>query len=79
MSEAPWTLTLFVCYRGKKKAHSHVHGVLNANRSDDVVVSLRKVVLISTVDGGAEKSVHCELDKKLKVGQVKCNVCGEQW
>jgi transcription elongation factor Elf1 len=32
-----------------------------------------------TVGGNAENSVHCELDKKLKVGQVKCSVCGEQW
>lgn len=26
-----------------------------------------------------EKSVHCQLDKKVKVGKVKCNVCGEEW
>ena len=27
----------------------------------------------------AEKSVHCQLDKKMKVGKVKCNVCAEEW
>eukprot|EP00889_Picochlorum_renovo_P006792 jgi/Picre1/33822/NNA_001301.t1 len=27
----------------------------------------------------AEKSVHCDLDKKVKVGKVVCAVCGEEW
>ena len=27
----------------------------------------------------AEKSVHCELDKKMKVGKVRCSVCAEEW
>lgn len=27
----------------------------------------------------AEKSVHCELDKKMQIGKVKCNVCAEEW
>lgn len=45
---------------------------------DDAIINIY-IKVTWTVDGDAEKSVHCELDKKLKVGQVKCSVCGEQW
>jgi transcription elongation factor Elf1 len=27
----------------------------------------------------AEKSVHCEIDREGKVGEVKCNLCGAQY
>lgn len=27
----------------------------------------------------AENSVHCEMDRDAKVGQVKCGLCGEKF
>ena len=27
----------------------------------------------------AEKAVHCEMDRDLMVGEVKCTACGERW
>jgi transcription elongation factor Elf1 len=27
----------------------------------------------------AEESVQCDLDKKTKIGRVKCNACSEEW
>jgi transcription elongation factor Elf1 len=26
-----------------------------------------------------EKAVHCEMDRDLMVGEVKCTACGERW
>jgi transcription elongation factor Elf1 len=37
------------------------------------------VMIRNSLAWGAEKSVHCELDKKMKVGKVKCSVCAEEW
>ena len=44
------------------------------------VYSLRNVIY-DILNGAcrAEKSVNCELDKKVKVGKVLCTVCGEEW